>query len=63
MRAATLYIDLDQVIIVIVGDGARIEWRLSATNIAPTVFVEIDGRTVKPRQPIEVPRDSAEYQP
>jgi predicted Zn-dependent peptidase len=45
VRVAKQYIDLDHLAIVIVGDKATIEGPLKATNIAPIVNVDIEGKT------------------
>jgi len=45
-RVAKQYIDLDHLTIVIVGDRAKIESGLKATNIAPVVVVDLDGNVV-----------------
>lgn len=46
VRVAKQYIDLDHLAIVIVGDRASIEAPLKATNIAPVVVVDLDGKPV-----------------
>ncbi len=46
LRVAKQYIDLDHLAIVIVGDKASIEAPLKATNIAPIVHVDIDGKII-----------------
>jgi predicted Zn-dependent peptidase len=46
VRVAKQYIDLDHLVIVIVGDRASIEAPLKATNIAPVVVVDLDGKPV-----------------
>src|SRR5262249_8025267 len=43
VRVAKQYIDLDHLVIVIVGDRTAIEAPLKATNIAPTTVLDIDG--------------------
>ena len=47
VRVAKKYIDLDHLAIVIVGDRASIEAPLKATNVAPVVFVDIEGNPAK----------------
>ena len=44
VRVAKQYIDLDHLAIVIVGDRATIEGPLKATDIAPIVNVDIEGK-------------------
>jgi zinc protease len=46
LRVAKQYIDLDHLVIVIVGDRASIEAPLKATGIAPIVAVDIDGNII-----------------
>jgi predicted Zn-dependent peptidase len=46
LRVAKQYIDLDHLAIVIVGDRASIEGPLKATNVAPIVLLDADGRRV-----------------
>jgi zinc protease len=46
LRVAKQYIDMDHLAIVIVGDRASIEAPLKATNIAPVVVVDLDGKVV-----------------
>jgi zinc protease len=46
LRVAKQYIDLDHLVIVIVGDRASIEAPLKATGIAPIVAVDIDGNVI-----------------
>ncbi len=46
LRVAKQYVDLDHLAIVIVGDKASIEGPLKATNIAPIVLLDIDGKPV-----------------
>ncbi|HEY6358675.1 MAG TPA: insulinase family protein, partial [Vicinamibacterales bacterium] len=46
VRVAKQYIDLDHLAIVIVGDRASIEGPLKATNIAPVVVIDLDGKVV-----------------
>lgn len=43
LRVAKTYIDLDHLAIVIVGDREKIEAPLKATNIAPIVYLDIEG--------------------
>ena len=47
IRVARQYIDLDHLVIVIVGDRASIEGPLKATGIAPIVLTDIDGAIIK----------------
>ena len=44
VRVANKYIDLDHLNIVVVGDRATIEAPLRATNIAPVVLLDIEGK-------------------
>ena len=46
-NGGSVYIDLDHLAIVIVGDRASIEAPLKATNIAPVVVIDSDGVPVK----------------
>jgi hypothetical protein len=43
LRVAKRYIDLNHLAIVIVGDRAKIEGPLKATEIAPIAIVDIEG--------------------
>ena len=43
LRVAKQYIDVDNLAIVIVGDRAKIEAPLKATNIAPIAYLDIEG--------------------
>lgn len=45
-RVANLYIDLDHLAIVIVGDRSAVEAALKATNIAPITILDLDGNPV-----------------
>jgi zinc protease len=45
-RAASEYIDLDHLIIVVTGDRAMIEPALRAANIAPVVVVDANGKPI-----------------
>jgi len=45
-RVANLYIDLNHLAIVIVGDRSSVEAGLKATNIAPITILDIDGNPV-----------------
>lgn len=47
-RAASKYIDLDHLIIVVTGDRATIEPALRAANIAPIVVVDANGKPIDP---------------
>ncbi len=44
LRVAKKYIEVDKLAIVIVGDKAAIEAPLKATNVAPIVYLDIEGR-------------------
>jgi hypothetical protein len=46
VRVAKKYIDVDRLNIVVVGDRATIEQALRKTGIAPTVYLDIEGRPV-----------------
>jgi len=46
VRVAQKYIDPDHLAIVIVGDRSRIEGPLSATKIAPIVWLDVDGNPI-----------------
>jgi len=46
VRVAQKYIDPDHLAIVIVGDRAKIEGPLAATNIAPVVRLDLDGNPI-----------------
>jgi predicted Zn-dependent peptidase len=48
VRVARQYIDLDHLVIVIVGDRATIEGPLKATGIAPIVAADIEGGLLAP---------------
>ena len=47
LRVAKQYLDMDHLAIVIVGDRATIEGPLRATNIAPVVVVDQDGKIIQ----------------
>jgi zinc protease len=46
VRVAQKYIDPDHLAIVIVGDRSRIEGPLSATKIAPIIWLDVDGNPI-----------------
>jgi predicted Zn-dependent peptidase len=46
VRVANKYVDVDHLAIIIVGDRKTIEQPLRATNIAPLVFLDVDGNPV-----------------
>jgi zinc protease len=47
VRVAKQYIDLDHLVILVVGDRATIEAPIRATKIAPVVLLNAEGRPVK----------------
>ena len=47
VRAARQYVDVDHLVIVIVGDRAAIEGTLRATGIAPIAITDIEGTSLQ----------------